>query len=168
MGRNPQPDTTVGRSDLLENQSVFDVTERRASEFLRDDDPQQAQFGQLGEHLARKVLTFVPVNRVGCDLAPGEFTNHVPDRQLVLVEFEVHRPPLVSRGHCTGDQRRRPPPLSSRVREHSTHPSLSSRPRERSTHPSLSSRVRERSDRIEGPLPGTPLFTPSLPLTPTP
>ena len=63
---------------------------RRAADVVLDVDAAHAERGRLAHHVDRKMLLLVPAQRMRRDLLGGEFPRHVANRDLVLVESEMH------------------------------------------------------------------------------
>ena len=74
----------------LEDQRRVEARERRAADIVADVDPANAELGGLAHHLDRKVLLLVPAQRMRRDLFRGEIPRHLANRNLVLVERELH------------------------------------------------------------------------------
>ena len=53
--------------------------------------PEEAQFAEMTNHLAREYFLFVPPGRVRLDLALGELAQRVANRALLVAKIEVHR-----------------------------------------------------------------------------
>jgi len=85
-----QTDATVGGADFLENGHVLHVAQSGATVLLGDQHAEHPQLPELVEHFPGKGLRLVPLPSVRCNLVLCEVPDHVPDRQLILVEIEVH------------------------------------------------------------------------------
>ena len=66
-----------------------------AADIVADIDAADAEAGGLAHHVDRKMLLLVPAHRMRRDLFRGEFPRHIANRNLVLVESEVHSLPAL-------------------------------------------------------------------------
>ncbi len=67
--------------------------QRRAADIVADVDAADAELGRLAHHVDRKMLLLVPAQRMRRDLFRGKIPRHVANRNLVLVESELHSLP---------------------------------------------------------------------------
>ena len=67
--------------------------QRRAADVVLDIDAADAERGRLAHHVDREMLLLVPAERMRRDLFRGEFPRHIANRNLVLVESELHLAP---------------------------------------------------------------------------
>ncbi len=83
---------TVGTAfrERLEDQHGLEPAEAGSPDVLPRDDASQPQGGGGPERLDRKVLRLVPIERMGRDGLGREARGHVADRNLIVVEVEVH------------------------------------------------------------------------------
>ena len=74
----------------LEDQRGVEPRQRRAADVVADIDAAHAELGRLAHHVDRKMLLLVPAERMRRDFFRGEFPRHIANRNLVLVESEMH------------------------------------------------------------------------------
>ena len=61
-----------------------------AADVVADIDAADAEARRLAHHVDRKMLLLVPAHRMRRDFLRGEFPRHIANRNLVLVESELH------------------------------------------------------------------------------
>ncbi len=64
--------------------------QRRAADIVADVDAADAELGRLAHHVDRKMLLLIPADRVRRDFFRGKIPRHIANRNLVLVESELH------------------------------------------------------------------------------
>jgi hypothetical protein len=74
----------------LEDQRGVEPRQRRAADVVLDIDAAHAELGGFTHHIDREMLFLVPAQRMGRDFFRGEFPRHIANRNLVLVESEMH------------------------------------------------------------------------------
>ena len=74
----------------LEDQRGVETRQRRAADIVADIDAADAELGGLAHHVDREMLLLVPADRMRRDFLRGEIPRHVANRNLVLVECELH------------------------------------------------------------------------------
>ena len=74
----------------LEDQRRVEARQRRAADIVADIDASDPELGGFAHHLDREMLFLVPADRMRRDFLRGELPRHITNRNLVLVESEVH------------------------------------------------------------------------------
>ena len=67
--------------------------QRRAADVVADIDAADAELGGLAHHIDGKMLLLVPADRMRRDFFRGKIPRHVANRNLILVESELHALP---------------------------------------------------------------------------
>ena len=100
---------TVGQPcrQRLEDQRRIKPGQRRAADVVADVDAADAELRRLAHHIDRKMLLLVPADRMRRDFLRGELPRHVANRNLVLVESELH---LLAMLNSSSESRTRRPP----------------------------------------------------------
>ena len=83
---------TVGQPcrQRLEDQRGVEAGHGGAADVVLDIDAADAEACGLAHHVDREMLFLVPAERMRRDLFRGEFPRHIANRNLVLVESEMH------------------------------------------------------------------------------
>ena len=81
----------------LEDQRRVEPRQRRAADIVADIDAADAELGRLAHHIDRKMLLLVPADRMRRDFFRGKIPRHIANRNLVLVESELHSVPAFLR-----------------------------------------------------------------------
>ena len=83
---------TVGQAcrQRLEDQRRVEARQRRAADIVLDVDAAHAELGGFAHHIDREMLLLVPAQRMRRDFFRGKVPRHLANRNLVLVERELH------------------------------------------------------------------------------
>src|SRR5262249_3931529 len=97
----------------LEDQRGVEARQRGAANVVANIDPADPQLGCLAHHVDGEMLLLVPAHRMRRDPFRGEIPRHLANRNLVLVERELHAayyPRRLLHRHCepTGRAHARP------------------------------------------------------------
>src|ERR1700722_14462756 len=74
----------------LENQRRVEPCQRRAADIFADIHAADAELRRLAHHIDGKMLLLVPPDRMWRDFFRGEIPRHLANRNLILVESELH------------------------------------------------------------------------------
>ena len=80
----------AARRQRLEDQRRVEPRQAGAADILADVDAAHAERRGLAHHVDRKMLVLVPAQRVRRDLLRRKRQRHVANRDLILVESELH------------------------------------------------------------------------------
>jgi len=83
-------DTGVAARQLLEDEDVREEVRARPAVLLRHADAEEAEIGELREHLAREPVRAIPLGCVGLDLRPRQLPRDGLDLALLRRELELH------------------------------------------------------------------------------
>ena len=76
--------------ELFDGDGVFDIAKPRAAVFFREDNAEQAEFGELGDQFGGKARGFVPFHDVRRDFRLREVPHGALELLLFVGEREVH------------------------------------------------------------------------------
>ena len=103
MDRDERRHGRTARRQRLEDQRGVETGHGGAADVVPDVDAAHAEAGGLAHHVDGKMLFLVPAQRVRRDLLGGEVARHVANRDLILVESELHpRAPAPTRYFIVG------------------------------------------------------------------
>ena len=103
MRGHDESDGAIDAGEFLDGDGVFDVAESGAAVSFREDDAQQAEFGQLRNDFGGKARGFVPFHDVWSDFRLREIAYGALELLLFVAEGEVHAGPRVHpNGRKTG------------------------------------------------------------------